>query len=325
MFTVAITDFTFPSLEIEQGILRPAGCEIISGQCKTPETLIPLVADADAVITQFAPVSADVVAAMKKARVIVRYGIGFDNVACDAAREKNIPVCNIPEFCVDEVADHTLAFILSATRCLRANCAHLVKGQWGLGVPLERMRALRDQAIGIIGLGRIGKAVADRLRAFECRLMACDPAVSTDEANAHGCTLVDLDELLADSDVVSLHCPSNERTRGIINRRSLAKMKASSILINVGRGDLVKLDELTEALESGHISAASLDVFDPEPLAADHPLLKMDNVVVSSHIASASPRASRTLRETAANLVVRAMRGERLPNVVNGVTPPESQ
>jgi D-3-phosphoglycerate dehydrogenase len=319
MFKVAITDYTFPSLEIEQGILQAVGCEVVSGQCKTPELLIPLVADADAVMTQFAPVDADVIAAMQKARVIVRYGIGFDNVACDAAREKHIPVCNIPEFCIDEVADHTLAFILSATRCLRANCAHMVKGKWGLGVPLDQMRALRDQTVGIIGLGRIGKAVADRLMAFKCRLLAFDPVVSADEAGAHGCSLVGLDELLSDSDIVTLHCPSNERTRGIINGPSLAQMKAGSILINVGRGDLVKLDALTEALESGHIAAASLDVFDPEPLAADSALLKMDNVIVSSHIASASPKAARTLRETAAHLVVKAMRGEPLPNIVNGV------
>lgn len=321
MFKVAITDYTFPSLDIEQKILQSAGCEVVGEQCRTPDDLIPLVTDADAVITQFAPVNADVIAAMQKARVIVRYGIGFDNVACDAAREKNIPVCNIPEFCIDEVADHTLAFILSCTRCLRANCAHMIQGQWGLGVPLEQMRALSDQTVGIIGLGRIGKAVADRLRAFKCRLVAFDPVVSADDAGAHGCSLVGLEELLAESDIVTLHCPSNEQTRGIINGQSLAAMKAGAILINVGRGDLVELHALTEALESGHISAAALDVFDVEPLPGDSSLLQMNNVIVSSHIASASPKAVRTLRETAARVAVTALLGEDLPNVVNGVSP----
>lgn len=320
MPTVAITDYTFPNLDIESSILTAAGIELRSGNDKRIPALKSLVAEADAVITQFAPINAEVIAAMQRARVIVRYGIGFDNVDCDAAREKNIPVCNIPDYCIDEVADHTLAFILSATRCLRANCAHMMKGEWGLGVPLDRMRVLRDQTIGIIGLGRIGKAVADRLRVFKCRLLAFDPAVTPDEAESHGCSLVGIDELLAESDIVSLHCPSNEQTRGIINRQSLAMMKAGTILINVGRGDLVVLDALTDSLESGHIAAASLDVFQNEPLAADSPLLKMDNVIVSSHIASASPKASRTLRETAAHIVVAAMRGETLLNVVNQVT-----
>lgn len=319
MFKVAITDFTFPTLEIEESILKPAGCEIVSGQSKTPEALIPLVSDADAVITQFAPVNADVVAAMQKARVIVRYGIGFDNVACDVAREKGIPVCNIPDYCIDEVADHTLAFMLSATRHLRANCAHIVKGNWGLAVPITEMRALRDQTVGLIGLGRIGQAVADRLRPFKCRVIAFDPVVSAEVAASHGCSLVSLDELLAEADIVSLHCPSTQATRDMINVDSIGRMKTEAILVNVGRGDLVDLDALTAALQRGYIAAAALDVFDPEPLAADSPLLSKDNVIVSSHIASCSPVAARKLRETAARLALAALRGEPLPTIVNGV------
>lgn len=317
---VAITDFTFPDLDIERGILEAAGCGVVAGQCKTPEALIDLTADVDAVITQFAPVNAEVVGAMQSAKVIVRYGIGFDNVACDVARKKGIPVCNIPDYCVDEVADHTLAFILSMTRSLRPNCAHIVKGNWGLGVPLTEMRALRDQTVGIVGLGRIGKAVADRLKPFGCSLMGFDPGLSSSELDSLGCVSTELDGLLAYSDIVTLHCPSTAQTRNMINADSLAKMKAGSILINVGRGDLVDLVALAEALQSKHIAAAALDVFNPEPLATNSLLPKMDNVIVSSHVASASPKAARKLRETAANLVVKAMKGDPLPNIVNGVS-----
>ena len=319
MLKVAVTDFTFPSLDIEEAILRPSGCDIVSGQCRTPESLIPLVADADAVITQFAPMNADVIGRLSKARVIVRYGIGYDNVDCDAARARRIPVCNVPGFCIDEVADHTLAFILAATRNLGANCAHMTQGNWGLGVPIKKMRTLGDQTVGIIGLGRIGRAVADRLRAFKTQLLAFDPVVSADEAAAHGCSLVGLDQLLAESDIVTLHCPSNQNTHGLMDRRTLAKMKENSILINVGRGDLVDLGALIEALESGRLAAASLDVFDPEPLPRDSPLLKMDNVLVSAHIASVSPKAQRILRETVAGIALAALLGESVPNVVNGV------
>lgn len=319
MLKVAITDYTFSSLDVEQDILQPAGCEIVTGPCGTSAELMALVRDADAVITQFAPITKEVIEAMNGVRVIVRYGIGFDNVDCDAAREKDIPVCNIPDYCVDEVADHTLAFILSATRGLRANCTHMVRGQWGLGVPMERMLALKDQTVGIVGLGRIGTAVAERLGPFQCKLLATDPAVSAADARTHGCSLVGFEELFFESDIVTLHCPSTETTRGLINHESLARMKAGAILVNVGRGDLVLLDALTEALQSGHLSAAALDVFEVEPLDPDSPLLQMDNVIVSSHIASVSPRAVKTLRETAARTALAALRGEPLQNVVNGV------
>lgn len=319
MFKVAITDYSFPSLEIEQSILESPDCQVVSGQCRTPEALIGLVADADAVITQFAPVNADVIQAMQRARVIVRYGIGYDNVDCAASKAKGIPVCNIPDYCIDEVADQTLAFILSLTRCVPANHAHLMGGQWGLGVPLTQMRAMRDQTVGIIGLGRIGKAVAERLRPFRCRVLGFDPVVSTQTAAAHGCSLTSLDELLQTSDIVTLHCPSNEHTRGIINATSLSQMKQGAILINVGRGDLVRLDALADAIRNGHISGAALDVFETEPLPIDSPIRTAPNVIVASHIASASPKAVRTLRETAAQLALRALRGEPLANVVNGV------
>lgn len=316
---VAITDYTFPSLEIEQAILQAAGHELTSGQCRTPEALIELVHSADAVITQFAPVNADVVRAMQRAKVIVRYGIGYDNVACDVARELGIPVCNIPDYCVDEVAEHTLGFVLATTRQLRPNCDTVLRGEWGLGVPLEQMRALRDLTIGIIGFGRIGRAVAERLKAFRCRMLVVDPIATSHDATAHGAALVTLDELLADSDVVTLHCPSTPQTRKLINADTLAKMKRGAIFINVGRGDLADLDAVTGALSRGHLSAAALDVFDPEPLPAGHPIRQMSHVILSSHIASASPTAVRTLRETAARLAVMALRGEPLPTVVNGV------
>ncbi|MCP4190218.1 MAG: C-terminal binding protein [Planctomycetaceae bacterium] len=320
MFKVAITDFTFSSLEIEENIIEAAGGQVVSGQCKTPELLIPLVSDVDAVITQFAPVNADVVRSMERARVIVRYGVGYDNVACDVARERKIPVCNIPDYCVDEVADHTLAFILAMTRHLRANCAKLLKNEWGLGVEVDQMRALCDQTVGVIGLGRIGSAVVERLKPFRPKILVADPFVSAEAAAAQGGVLMTPEELLAESDVVTLHCPSTDTTRGLINEQNLRSMKAGSILINVGRGDLVEQGALVSALKSGHLGAAALDVFDPEPLCADSPLRQMNNVIISSHVASVSTKAIYRLRETAARLAVAAVRNEPLANIVNQVS-----
>ncbi len=315
---VAITDYSFPDLGIEQRIL--VGHELVAWkERRPPAELATLVADADAVITQFAPVTAEVIAAMQRARVIVRYGIGVDNVDLEAAKAKNIPVCNVPDYCIDEVADHTLALLLATTRNVVSNCNDIRGGKWGLAVPLDQMRALRDMTVGVVGFGRIGREVVSRLKAFKCRTLVHDPVVSAEEITAVGCQPVALGELFALTDAITLHCPSTSQTRGMINRNALAIMKPGVILINLARGDLVDSTALTEALQSGQVSAAALDVFAPEPIPADHPILAMTNVIVASHVASCSGPAVRKLRETAANLAAMALRGERLSNIVNGV------
>jgi len=316
---VLVTDASFPSLEIEQRILEPAGAEVIGGQCKSPETLIPLVADADVVITQFAPITAEVIAAMTRARVIVRYGIGVDNVDLEAARARGIPVCNVPDYCIDEVADHTLAFILATTRQVVTNTIRVRNGTWGLATPLDQMLALRHLTVGVVGFGRIGREVVARLIPFHGRVLVHDPIVSASEIEKSGAIPVDLERLFLESNVFTLHCPSTPQTRGMVSRAALARMRPGVILINVARGDLVDSAALTEALQSGHVAAAALDVFAPEPIPVDHPILSMGNVIVASHIASASVPAVRNLRETVATLALAALRGEPLANVVNGV------
>lgn len=318
---VAITDNTFGSLDIEEAILRHSGCEIVSGQCKTSDALIALVSDADAVITQFAPVKADVIAAMQKARAIVRYGIGVDNVDLEAARKRNIPVCNVPDYCIDEVADHTLAFILAATRQIVANNLYLRDGKWGLAVPLASMRTLRDQVVGIVGFGRIGREVATRLVPFKCRRLVHDPAVLAHTVVAAGCEPVEFTELLDAADIVTLHCPSTMQTRRLLNEKTIARLKHGALVINLARGDLVDTAALVRALQSGHLGGAALDVCDPEPIPADSPLRQMKNVILAAHIASTSVKAVRTLRETAAGIAVMALAGKTLPNIVNGVRP----
>lgn len=316
---VVVTDYTFPTLEIEEGIVQAAGFELVGSQCKTPETLIPFVADADVVITQFAPVNANVIKAMRTARVIVRYGIGVDNVDLDTARASGIPVCNVPEFCIDEVADHTLAFILASTRQVLPNSQYVRDGKWGLAVPLASMKTLRDLTVGIVGFGRIGREVAARLKPFKCRRLVHDPVVPDSIARETGCESVPLDRLLAESDVVTLHCPATARSRRMLNDDSIGRMKPGAILVNLGRGELVETSALVAALQSGHLGGAAIDVCDPEPIPLESPLRSLPNVICASHIASASVKAVTTLRQTAAQIAVLALRGEPLPNIVNGV------
>jgi D-3-phosphoglycerate dehydrogenase len=320
MLKVLVTDHTFDPLDIEQRILESVGAEVVAGQCKSAEQLLALVADVNAVITQFSPVNAQVIEAMRNARVIVRYGIGVDNVDLEAARQRGIPVCNVPDYCINEVADHTLAFILALSRQVMANCLHLRCGHWGLAVPLADMKTLRDLTVGVIGFGRIGREVTYRLLAFLGMVRVFDPGVSPTEIASIGATVAtSLDNLLQSCDVVSLHCPSTAQTRRMLNAERITKMKRGSILVNVARGDLVDTSTLVAALQSGQLAAAALDVCDSEPVPPGHPLTQMPNVIVSSHVASASNRAVRKLREMAAELVAKRFRGEALPSVVNGV------
>ena len=316
---VVVTDYVFDSLEVEASILVPLGCEVIGRQCRTTEDLIALVADADHVITQFAKVNAEVIEAMRKARVIVRYGIGVDNVDLQAARSRGIPVCNVPDYCMDEVADHTLAFVLAATRQVVPHTVGLRKGTWRLAVPVSEMRTLKDMTVGIVGFGRIGREVAKRLAPFKCRVVVHDPFADPAGVKGLGCEPVDLDRLLAESDLVTLHCPSTPQTRRLLDKARIKRMKPRAILLNLGRGDLVETEALVEALKTGQLSGAALDVCDPEPIPAGHPLLSMENVILAPHIASASLKATRKLRESAAGTVACAVRGEPLPNIVNGV------
>lgn len=315
---IAVTDYSFPDLSIEESILRPSGHVIDAWkEKKSAAELRTLVADADAVITQFASVSADVIASMQNARVIVRYGIGVDNVDLAAARAKGIPVCNVPDYCIDEVADHTLAFILATTRQVVANSNCVKAGKWGLAATLNEIKALKDLTVGVVGFGRIGREVVSRLKAFRCRILVHDPIAKSADIEAAGATSVALRDVLSQTDIITLHCPSTPETRGMLNSDSLATTRAGVTIINLARGDLIDPTALTAALQSGHVAAAALDVFNPEPIPSDHPILKMDNVIVASHVASASVPAVRKLRETAANLALMALNGEPLPNVVN--------
>ncbi len=323
MPTVAVTDYAFPDLSLEEGVLQPEGVTLVSlRERRPPAEIAALVRDADAVMAQFAPITAEVIAAMGKAKVIVRYGVGYDNVDCAAAREAGIPVCNIPDYCIDEVADHTLAFLLALTRQVVPNALAVREGRWGMATPVASMAALRDLTVGIVGFGRIGREVVRRLRAFKARVLVLDPVASAADIAASGAEPVaSLDDLLARSDVVSPHCPSNPATKKMFNAAAFARMKPGALFINVGRGDLADSDALAAALESGRLAGAALDVFDPEPIPADHPIRRMPQVILAPHIASASPPAVRTLRETAARTALRAIRGEPLSNVVNGVVP----
>jgi D-3-phosphoglycerate dehydrogenase len=225
----------------------------------------------------------------------------------------------VPDYCIDEVADTALAMILDMTRKITPN-ANLVKsGKWGLVGTIDTLWVLSETTVGVVGFGRIGREVAKRLLPFKCKVQVYDPIADAASVKAAGCTPVSFDELLTTSNLVTLHCPSTENTRYMINANTLAKMKKGSILVNTSRGTLVKTDDLTAALKSGHLAAAALDVTDPEPLNEDNPIRQLDNVIINSHLASASVGAVVKLRSGVANIVAMSVKGQKLPNIVNGV------
>jgi D-3-phosphoglycerate dehydrogenase / 2-oxoglutarate reductase len=322
MPTVVITDYTFADLDTERAILEPLGFTVSAHQCKSPESLIPIVRDADAVITQFAPVNGEVIRAMRNAKVIVRYGIGVDNVDLQTAKLQGIPVCNVPDYCIDEVADHTLAFILATTRQVVPNAIHNREGKWGLATSLTEMRTLKDQVVGVVGFGRIGREVVQRLRAFKCQVLVFDPVVDPSKIAALGAVAVSLETLLQQSDIVTLHCPSTAQTKKLLREETIATMKDGAIVINLARGDLIDTPSMVAALQSRKWSAAAIDVCDPEPIPLDSPLRNLPNVITASHIASASVKAVAKLRAAAAQHAANALSGQPLSHIVNGVPSP---
>jgi D-3-phosphoglycerate dehydrogenase len=319
---IVITDHGFDDLSFEEKVVAPTGASLVAAQTKDPARLAEAVADADAVITQYAPVNADVIAAMRRARVIVRYGIGVDSVDLAAARNHGIPVCNVPDYCIDEVADHTLAFILALTRQVAPQSRLVHDGVWKFSGRPADFRTLAGMTCGVVGFGRIGRGVVRRLVAFGGRVLVSDPVATPEAVAALGAQAAPLPTLLTESDLITLHCPSLPETKGLINAATLAAAKPGLLVVNLSRGDLVDPAALVAALDSGKVAGAALDVFAPEPIPAGHPILGRDNVILAPHIASVSAAAVERLRTTAARLAVAAISGGPLESIVNGVSGP---
>ena len=296
---VVVTDWGFPSLDPERAAFEGRGIELRAYQCHTEEEVLAVVADADVVMAQWAPLRKRAIEAMSRCRGIVRYGIGLDNIDLEAAAARGIPVRNVPDYCLEEVADHTLALLLSLQRQISSVDRRLRSGTWKITPPLP-LPPLRLSVLGLVGFGRIARLVARRARAFEMQVRAFDPMVNDDQFAGEGVTRVELPELFSDSDIVSLHCPLTDETRAIVNAGTLAQMKPSALLVNTSRGGLIDTAALTEALGRGTIAGAGLDVFDPEPLPADHPLCGLESVVLTSHTAWYSNASVAELQRKAA-------------------------
>ena len=312
---VFITDYGFSDIHQERHIITSAGHDLLAGQCKSPEAVLEAAADADVLLVQWAPITSAVINGLNKCRVIVRYGIGVDNVDLVAAKARGIPVCNVPDYCIDEVADHAVAMALSLARQLPMMDRRVRAGTWKI-TPDHPMPALSTMTFAAAGLGRIARAVLARAGAFGCRPAAYDPYVKPEVFAANGIMRLTLEEMFRQADVLSLHMPLTPETRHLINPAALAKMKPTAIIVNTARGGLIDTVALAEALQSGVIAGAGLDVFDPEPLSMEHPLRSCRNAILTSHVGWFSDESVPKLQRLAAEEVVRALRGEVLRNQI---------
>jgi D-3-phosphoglycerate dehydrogenase / 2-oxoglutarate reductase len=313
---VVITDRTWPTIDIERAVLEGVGARVVEPRSNDEDELIELARDAEAILTCFAPVRARAIESAPRLRVVGRFGIGVDNIDVEAATQRGIPVTNVPVYCLDEVAEHVIALMLSLRRRTLAFDRAVREGNWSLqtGMPMHR---LRGQTLGILGYGRIGAAVASRGRALGMHVIAHDPTLRPGDL-VDAVEAVGLAALAARSDVLTLHAPLVEATRGIIDAAFLAQMKPHAVLINAARGPLVDQDALAAALlHADGIAGAGLDVFEPEPLPADHPLLSAPNVVLTPHVAFYSEESIDDLRRKAAEAVAAILDGRSAPAVVN--------
>ncbi|MDK3157351.1 C-terminal binding protein [Kamptonema cortianum] len=313
---VLVTDYTWPSTDAEAQVLAEVGAKLLIAQTGSEEELLSLVPQADAILTCFRKVSAAVISAGEKLQVVGRYGIGVDNIAVDEATRRGIPVTNVPAYCLDEVAEHVLALLLAGARSICRYDSAVREGNWQLqtGMPIFRVRG---RTLGIVGFGKIGQTLAQKARGLGLRIIAYDAYLKPEIAAQHAVELLPLDDLLAQADFVSLHTPLTPETQNLMNADRLRRMKPTACLINTSRGGIIDHDALVTALREGWIAGAALDVFVPEPLPADHPLLGLSNVIATPHAAFYSEESVLELEVLAAQNVAAILSGRKPAAVVN--------
>ena len=310
-YKVVVSDQVFPTVDIERALLADIDAElqVASGDV---EEVLSVAGDADAILNTYLPWSAESIGRLEKCRIIARYGIGFDNVDLAAARDAGIVVTNVPDYSVEEVATHGLALILAALRKVVAADRSVRAGEWSVD-HFRPIRRLSTLTIGLVGYGRIGRQIAAPLEALGATIVAHDPYLSPGPELP---PLLSLEELLGTADVISLHLPLNDETRGIIGTGTLANVKQGAILVNTSRGPLIDLDALGEALQSGRLAAAALDVFDTEPIDPAR-IEDIPNLIATPHMAYYSEEALQESQRKAATQVIKVLTGDQPDYQVN--------
>ena len=302
-YKVVMTSKLYPTVDVERRMLEKidAHLEIASGERSDIERLAH---DADALLTHFAAIDRDLISRLTRCKVIARYGIGVDCIDLEAAAERGIVVTNVPDYCVEEVATHTLACLLCLQRNILNGDRVVRNGGWAItGQP--RLRRLSTMTVGIVGMGRIGRLVASKLAALGCSIVAYDPYVS---GSVGGLELLPLDDVLRTADALLMHVPLTGETRAMIGAPQFELMKRDCVIVNTSRGGLVVQDDLFDALRAGRIAGAALDVFESEPVDG-RALADVPNLLMTPHIAYLSEEATEESQRKAAAQVVAVLTG----------------
>ena len=315
MFLVAVADSVFPSLDPARGVLSKVGAELQLASEPTSEAIMAVAGDADGVLVTYAKITAEMIRQMKRCRIISRFGIGVDNVDIPAATGAGIVVTKVPDYCIDEVSDHTMALLLAIVRKIPLSNGQVHSGRWEMKavVPVHR---LRGSVLGLVGFGRIPQLVAPKAKSFGLRVVAYDPYISPEVFTRAGVESVDFPQLLNIADYVSIHSPLLPETRGLFNTDVLGQMKPTAYLINTARGSIIDEAALARALDAKQIAGAALDVMAQEPPGRS-PLFGRDNVIVTPHTSFYSEESLVDLQTRAAEEVVAVLSGQAPRNPVN--------
>jgi len=312
---VAVADSVFPNLDVAREVLSAIGADLQLAPQATPDAILKVASPADALLVTYAKITADMIGQMKRCRIISRFGIGVDNVDLAAATAAGIVVTKVPDYCIDEVSDHAVALLLALARKIPSSNAQVHAGRWEMKavVPIHR---LRGRVLGLVGFGRIPQLVAPKAKAFGLRVIVYDPFVQADVLARERVDQVDFEELLAQSDYVSIHTPLLHETRNLFSTDAFSRMKPGSYLINTARGPIVDEHALAKALDGGQLAGAALDVMPQEPPTAS-PLLGRENVIITPHTSFYSEESLLELQRKASEEVVAVLTGKRPRNPVN--------
>lgn len=309
---LVVTDQAFGNTEQEQAAATTASAAFSSFQCTNETEASDAVAGANVILNNFAPMTRKVMVEMAPDATIIRYGVGVDNVDLEAAKDLGVRVCNIPDYGVEEVADHAAATALFLARKINQFDAGIRDGKWKIAETTNGLRSLRDTTVGLVGFGRIAQSLARRMQAFGCTIVAYDPFIDKTIAKDMKVQLMPLDDVVAVAEILSLHVPLLPETRHMVNSDRIDALPNQPIVINTSRGGLIDEDALAVALASGRVSAAGLDVFETEPLPLNSPLRTAPNVYLSPHAAFFSDASVHRLQQLASEEAIRALRGEPL-------------
>jgi D-3-phosphoglycerate dehydrogenase len=306
MTDVVVTDATFPAVEAEEAAARDRGARFHRAACRSAEEVADAVRGARVAVVQFAPLTREAIAGLAPGATAIRYGVGYDNFDLAALREHGVKAAYVPDYCTEEVADHTAAMLLAMLRKLPQLDASVRRGDWAAVKVSKPLKPFAETTVGFLGFGRIAQGVRARLAPFGFRFLAHDP---WQEGKHEGVRFADLAMLLSGADALSLHAPSTPETRGVIGREALGRMRPHAVVVNTARGDLIEEEALAEALAQGRIGGAALDVFGTEPLPQDSPLRSAPNCLVAPHAAWYSDAAVARLQGLVAEEIGRALDG----------------